>query len=160
MSVRSAKLIGVVSMAAGVAMAVSGAVAWFTASSQLRAENITVPPDAPFLAGSEVAGPLTAYAQAETIKKHAAAMTEGKSFAELGVLAREAKAAGNDQLASEYEEKRNTAQTASFLRASLMTSVLAFGVSALVAGVGVLAVLVGFALKNLAKQQDRQVVSD
>ena len=38
----------------------------------------------------------------------------------------------------------------SFLRASLFTSVVAFGVAALVVGVGVVFGLIGFALRRLA----------
>ncbi len=38
----------------------------------------------------------------------------------------------------------------SFLRASLFTSVLAFGVSAMAIGVGIVFVLIGVALLNLA----------
>ncbi len=42
--------------------------------------------------------------------------------------------------------------TASFLRASLFTSVVAFGVSVLVVGLGVLFVLVGVALLGITKR--------
>lgn len=156
MSAKPIKLVGIVSMFAGAAMAVAGVASWVTASEQLKAEKITVPGDAPFLAGAQVAGPFTAFAQAETIKKHAAAATEGKSFAELGALASEAKAAGNEELARQYDEKRATAQTASFLRASLMTSVIAFGVSGLVAGLGALSGLTGWALLRLGRQSEAQ----
>ena len=156
MSTKLVRLVGVVSMVVGAAMVVGGVATWVTASEQLKAEKITVPGDAPFLAGAQVAGPFTAFAQAETIKKHAAAATDGKSFAELGALASEAKAAGNDELAAQYNDKRATAQTASFLRASLMTSVIAFGVSGLVVGLGALSGLTGWALLRLGKQPQPQ----
>ncbi|HEY0217623.1 MAG TPA: aromatic ring-opening dioxygenase LigA, partial [Cellulomonas sp.] len=45
---------------------------------------------------------------------------------------------------------RETAMTASFLRGSLFTSVVAFGVAALVMGLGVLFILVGYAIFALA----------
>ncbi|CAB4752171.1 unannotated protein [freshwater metagenome] len=44
--------------------------------------------------------------------------------------------------------------TGSFLRASLFTSVVAFGVSALVVGLGALFILVGFALRSLIRRED------
>jgi hypothetical protein len=43
--------------------------------------------------------------------------------------------------------------TGSFLRASLFTSVVAFGVSALVVGLGALFILVGFALRSLIRRE-------
>ncbi|MCX6415009.1 MAG: aromatic ring-opening dioxygenase LigA, partial [Actinobacteria bacterium] len=49
---------------------------------------------------------------------------------------------------------RQTAMTGSFLRASLFTSVVAFGVSALVVGLGALFILVGFALRSLIRRED------
>jgi hypothetical protein len=42
--------------------------------------------------------------------------------------------------------------TASFLRASLFTSVVAFGVAALATGLGVVLVLIGLALASMARQ--------
>ena len=50
--------------------------------------------------------------------------------------------------------------TASFLRASLFTSVLAFGVAALVVGVGVLFILVGVALLAIDKRLDAQLAPE
>ena len=44
--------------------------------------------------------------------------------------------------------------TASFLRASLFTSVVAFGVAALVMGLGVLFILVGAAIVALAERRE------
>ncbi len=40
---------------------------------------------------------------------------------------------------------------ASFLRASLFTSVVSFGVAAMAAGIGVVLVLIGIALRRLAQ---------
>ena len=47
---------------------------------------------------------------------------------------------------------------ASFLRASLYTSVVAFGVAALVMGLGVLLGLIGVALTRLAKSAEAPVL--
>ena len=43
--------------------------------------------------------------------------------------------------------------TASFLRASLFTSVVSFGIAAMAMGLGVLFILVGIALSMLGKQR-------
>ncbi|MDO4784244.1 MAG: hypothetical protein Q3997_04065 [Propionibacteriaceae bacterium] len=151
MSAKPVRMIGAVSMVAGAATAAAGVAAWVAVRRQLRGEHITVPAGAAFLPGRRVTGPLTAYAQAEAIRRNAEAATGGKSFADLGELASQAKASGNEDLVKHYHEKRATAQTASFLRASLMTSVIGFGVSALVAGVGVLFGLIGWALFRLTR---------
>ncbi|MDO5746032.1 MAG: aromatic ring-opening dioxygenase LigA, partial [Micrococcaceae bacterium] len=56
-----------------------------------------------------------------------------------------------------------TVMTASFLRASLFTSVLAFGVAALVIGLGILFALIGWALLSIrpahATVRDESVVA-
>ena len=103
------------------------------------------------LPGASVADPFSAYAQAEIIKHHALAASEGKSYAELGALVNQAKAAGDTAAADKYQAQRNTVMNGSFLRASLFTSVLAYGVSLLVIGLGVMFGLLGWALNNIAK---------
>jgi len=119
-------------MVAGVVFAVAGVVTWFVVADQLAAENITVSEDADFLAGSDVNGPFAAYAQAQVINKHALEETEGKTYAEL----------------ERDDPARQTAMQASFLRSSLFTSVVAFGVAALATVLGVLLVLIGWALRD------------
>ena len=59
-------------------------------------------------------------------------LIEGKTYAELGTMVREAQDAGDEALAEEFQTRRNLVMDASFLRASLFTSVVSFGVSALV----------------------------
>ncbi|MEK8225199.1 aromatic ring-opening dioxygenase LigA [Oerskovia sp. M15] len=114
-------------------MLLAGAGTWITISSQLSAERVTVSEDASMFAGSQVRGPLTAYAQAEVINKHALAASEGKTYAELG----------------KDDPTRATVMNGSFLRASLFTSVVSYGVSALVMGLGVLFGLLGYALRRI-----------
>ena len=122
-------------------------------SSQLAAEKITVPADATFkggaFAGKPVSGPLSAYAQADIINHHAMAASEGKTYSELGALATAAKEAGDTELADQYTATRTTVMNASFFRASLFTSVVAFGVAALVMGLGILFGLIGWALTRV-----------
>ena len=122
---------GWVVVVAGVVFAVAGVVTWFLVADQLSAENITVSEDADYFAGDPVTGPLTAYSEAQVINKHALEETGGKTYAEL----------------ERDDPARQTAMQASFLRASLFTSVVAFGVAALAAVLGVILVLIGTSLK-------------
>ena len=135
-SARTVRILATLVMLAGFVMLVGGVATWFTVRSQLAAERITVSADAPRFAGDEIDGPLTAYTEAETIEKHALKASGGKTYAELA----------NDDPA------RQTVMTASFLRASLFTSVVSFGVAAMAAGLGVLLVLLGYALLLVSRQ--------
>lgn len=127
-----ARTVGLVVILAGLVFAVAGVVTWFVVADQLAAENITVSEDADVLAGSDVTGPFTAYAQAQVINKHALEATGGKTYAELG----------------KDDPARQTAMQASFLRSSLFTSVVAFGVAALATVLGILLLLIGWALRD------------
>jgi len=60
----------------------------------------------------------------------------------------EATQAGDTARAEELAGPRQMIMQANFLRASLFTSVLAYGVSALTVGIGVLCAIVGSALKG------------
>jgi hypothetical protein len=119
----------------GAIMVVAGGITWFVVQDQLAAENIVVSDDADFLAGDEVDGPFSAYAQADVINKHALEATGGKTYAEL----------------EQDDPTRETAMSASFLRASLFTSVVAFGVALMAAAIGVVFILIGLALMSVAK---------
>lgn len=155
---KTTKIVGVLSIIAGIVMAVAGIVTYVTVSNQLASENITVPGDAAFLPGDKVDGPFSAFAQADIINKHALKASEGKTYAELGQLATEAKEAGDTELADQYTQQRGTVMNASFLRASLFTSVVAFGVAALVIGLGILFGLVGWALVSASNRAAATVV--
>lgn len=146
---KNTKIVGVISLVAGIIMVIAGAITYGAVSQQLGAENITVPDDAKFLAGDKVDGPFSAYSQADIINHHALQGSEGRTYAELGALAGEASEAGDEELAATLTEARGTVMTASFLRASLFTSVLAFGVAALVIGLGVMFALIGWALMSI-----------
>ncbi len=93
-------------------------------------------------AGERVDGPLDAYFQADIINQHALDMSGGKTYAELD---------GEDPV-------RATLMDASFLRSSLFTSVIAFGVAAFAAGMGLLFVLIGWALRHLATATSNSTV--
>ena len=129
----SAKWISIVVMVIGALMVIAGAVTYAQVSSTLADERITVSEDA-CLGGQAVSGPFAAYCEAQIIQTHALEATGGKTYAEL----------------DREDPLREVAMNGSFLRASLFTSVLAFGVSAMAIGVGIVFVLIGVALLNLA----------
>lgn len=130
------KLIGLIVMVLGAIFIVAGGVSFNMVHNKLVAEQITVSADSPKYAGQAVAGPLTAFQEASMIQTHALKATGGKTYAQLGK---------DDPL-------RVVAMNGSFLRASLFTSVVSFGVSALAAGVGVVFVLLGLAVRNTDTQ--------
>jgi len=117
-------------------MILGGVAAWIGVTTQLAEENIVVSDDAAFAQGQQVLDPITAWAQAEVIQKHALAATGGKTYAEL----------------DQDDPLRETAATASYLRTSLFTSIVAFGVALLAAGTGVIAVLYGWSLLALGRR--------
>src|SRR4051794_23266740 len=125
--------VGLVVMIAGVVFTVVGVVAYIAVQQTLADQKITVADDADMFAGKPVNGPFTAYAQAMVIGKHAKDIGGGKTYAEL----------------PQDDPNRDTVMTASFLQASLFTSVVAFGVAALVVVLGILLMLVGWALRRL-----------
>jgi hypothetical protein len=133
------KVLALIIAIVGVVMIVAGGVTYYAVHDELADEKIVVSDDADFLAGDEVDGPFSAYAQAEVIQKHALEATGGKTYAELG----------------QDDPLRQTAMQASFLRASLFTSVVAFGVAAMAIGLGIVLILIGWAL--MPARSDRVV---
>ena len=117
-------------------MLAAGAATWFTVQSQLADERITVSEDAANFAGDEINGPFSAYAEAQVIEKHALEASGGKTYAEL----------------DREDPTRQTVMTGSFLRASLFTSVVSFGVATMAMVLGVLLALIGYALFLVARQ--------
>ena len=161
MNTRPAKLAGIVSLVVGLLFVLTGMFTWGLITTQLTAERITVPADAQFAQGSQVAGPLSAYAQAQVINKHALAGSEGKTYAELGAEVRKATEAGDTERAAELSQQRTSAMNGSFLRASLFTSILAYGVSLMAIGLGLVLAVIGWALLKLhGPQAVRALVDD
>ncbi|MHB1065492.1 MAG: aromatic ring-opening dioxygenase LigA [Georgenia sp.] len=146
----TAKIVGLVSMIAGLAFIVAGGVAWGVVTSNLTAQQITVADDSPMLPGDDVNGPFSAYAQAQIIDTHALKISEGRTYADLGALVNQAKDAGDTELADTLQGQRNTVMNASFLRSSLFTAVLSYGVSALVMGLGVMFIVVGLGFRAVS----------
>ena len=139
---------GIASFVVGLVLLIAGVGTWTMVSSQLADEQITVTEDARWFAGEQVRGPLTAYSQADIINTHALAATEGRTYAELGEAMSEVEPGSEEH--AELQAQRTTVMNASFLRASLFTSVLAFGVSVMVMGLGVILALTGLAIRRLA----------
>lgn len=152
-------VVGIASFIVGILFFFAGLGTYIIVSSQLAAQEITVAEDAPFmnLGGKTVAGPFTAYAQAEIIDIHALAGTDGRTYAELGEVIGQAEEGSEEQ--AELQEQRTSVMNASFLRASLFTSVVAFGVAVLVMGIGVVLALSGLAIRKLALLSDEHEVA-
>ena len=133
-NVKSVRIVGLVSIIAGIVLILAGGLTWGLVQTQLTAENITVAEDAAMFAGKQVNGPLDAYYEADIINKHALEGSGGKTYAEM----------------DREDPARASVMNGSFLRASLFTSVIAFGVAAFAMGMGVLFILVGWAIRTLA----------
>ena len=121
------RIIAIILLVAGVVMVVAGAATYYLVHRELADEHIVVSDDAESFAGEKVEGPFTAYSEAMTIKVHAEEIADGQTYAEL----------------DRDDPRRDQVMTSSFLRASLFTSVVAFGVAALVVGLGLLFLAIG-----------------
>jgi uncharacterized membrane protein len=130
---RTQGVVGVILIVAGLVFTVAGVVAYIAVQQTLSDQKITVSDDADHFAGKPVNGPLTAYSQAMVIGKHATEIAGGKTYAEL----------------PQDDPNRNTVMTASFLQASLFTSVVAFGVAAMATVLGILLILLGWVIRRL-----------
>ena len=119
----------------GAISVMSGGAAWLSVRSQLAAEHIVIPTEAPVLPGRPVKGPVTAFAEATAIKHAALKLTDGRAYGDL---------AGGDPAAS-------TARDASLLRASLYSSVLAFAMAGTQVASGATLIMVGNALRRLSR---------
>jgi hypothetical protein len=124
----------ILSIVAGVVLVVGGVATWILVSTTLSDQKITVSEDASCLAGDDVDGPLSAYCEAMIIDEHALEATEGLRYAEL----------------DREDPLREVAMDASFLQASLFTSVVAFGVAAMAILIGVLFLLIGLGIRDVA----------
>ncbi len=120
----------------GTILVLGGIGTWIVVSQTLAEQKIVVSDDADCLAGDEVDGPFSAYCQAKVIDKHALESTGGLHYAEL----------------DREDPLRETAMNASFLQASLFTSVVAFGVAGMAMLVGVLFVMIGLGIRDVAER--------
>ncbi|HZD22045.1 MAG TPA: aromatic ring-opening dioxygenase LigA [Acidimicrobiia bacterium] len=126
----------IASIILGIVLIVGGAATWILVSNTLADAKITVADDASCLAGDEVNGPLSAYCQAQIIEHHALDATGGLTYAEL----------------PRDSDLRPTAMNASFLRSSLFTSVVAFGVAGMAILMGVVFILIGLGMRDVGEK--------
>jgi hypothetical protein len=130
------RFVGVAAIVVGAIAVVIGIAVYVLVHNELADQKITVSEDAPFLAGDEVDGPFSAYAEAMAINEHALEAGGGQTYAEL----------------DRDDPTRETVMTADFLQASLFTSVVAFGVAALVVALGIVMVFLGLAFRELDRR--------
>ena len=128
-----ARTAGLIVIICGVVFLVAVVATYVMVSSTLSSENITVSKDATMFAGQHVDQPWEAFAEANVINEHANKLAGGKTYAEL----------------PQTDPNRTTVMNASFLQASLFTSVVAFGVAAMAAVVGAVFVVIGLALRAM-----------
>ena len=128
-------VLGLLVIVAGAILLAAGVTTYAMVSSTLADQHITVDADADHFAGQEVTQPWEAYAQASVIAEHAGKLAGGRTYAEI----------------PREDPVRDTVMNASFLQASLFTSVVAFGVAALAAGLGIVFVLIGTALRRVSR---------
>lgn len=126
----------VTSIVLGIVLILGGITTWVIVSNTLADQNITVADDARCLAGDEVNGPLSAYCEAQIIAEHALDATGGLTYAEL----------------DREDPLRDVAMNASFLRASLFTSVVAYGVAGMAILMGIVFVLIGLGMKDVGEK--------
>ncbi|TNC43227.1 aromatic ring-opening dioxygenase LigA [Mumia zhuanghuii] len=128
------KTASIASILLGAIMIVAAIATWVVVSSTLSDQKIVVSDDADCAAGSTVAGPISAYCQAKVIDKHTLEATDGRTYAEL----------------DREDPLRETAMDSAFLQASLFTSVVAFGVAAMAAAMGVIFILIGLGIRDVS----------
>ncbi len=133
---KRARLFGTLLLVLGAIMIVGGAGAWGAVTQGLWQEKVHVTDTAPAFVGERVDAPWEAWAQSEGIRTDLQEMTDGRTYAEI----------------DREDPIRPAVATGTFLRASLMTSVIAFGVSLAVVGVGVGFVIGGLGLRSLARR--------
>jgi hypothetical protein len=128
------KVASIASIALGALMIVAAAATWWMVTSELDDQEIVTPEDA-CLPERQVRGPFTAWCQAEVIDEHTREITGGLTYAQL----------------EQDDPRRETAMDASFLRASLYTSIVAFGVAAMAAAMGILFILIGLGMRDVSQ---------
>lgn len=132
------RLYGTLLLALGILMIVGGAGAWGAVAQGLSQEKVHVTDNAPAFAGERVDAPWEAWAQSEAIRTDLQEMTGGRTYADL----------------DREDPLRPAVATGTFLRASLMTSVIGFGVALAVVGVGTGFVIGGLGLRSVARRHE------
>jgi hypothetical protein len=153
-------LFGLVFAGAGTYTVYRGIDAKDQVKDELVAQNIRTTPDAQDIAGvapdRQVNSVSTARAMAKIIDTHAREAADGLTYAQMGrFMAANGDAVGTNDEATALKGAdgkpvanalRNTAFQASSLRTSLYTSVMAFEIGNLVIGLGLMILVLGFAV--------------
>ena len=129
------KTASIASIVLGVLLVIGAVGTWVIVSNTLSDQKITTSEDA-CLPNRNVAGPFTAYCEARVIDEHVLDSTNGLRYAEM----------------DREDPLREVALTASFLQASLFTSVVAFGVAAMAAGMGLIFILIGLGMRDVEQR--------
>ena len=152
-------LLGAVFLGAGVYTVGRGLDAKDQVRAELLAQNISTPEDAS-IPNARVDSVATARSMADIIDHHALSSTDGLTYSEMGrFMAKDGSPAGtsDEKLAVVNEATgrpvanplRDVAFQAASLRTSLYSSVMAFEVSNLVTGLGLMIVVLGLAVGGL-----------
>ena len=131
---------GIALIVVGAILIIAGGFTWGLVRSELNDEKITVSADAEHFGGNRVDGPFDAYYEAEVIQKHALERTDNNTYAEL----------------DREDPRREVIMNASFLRASLFTSIVSFGVAALAAAIGAVFVAQGIGLILIDRKDESE----
>ena len=132
------KVTSMVSIVLGSIFIVAGLATIIMVTVELDREKITIPDDG-CLGGWQVRGPITAWCQADIIDQHARDTTDGLTYAQL----------------DREDPRRDMAMNASFLRASLYTSIVAYGVAAMAIAMGIVFILIGVGIRDVHAHLDR-----
>jgi hypothetical protein len=130
------KTASTLSLVLGSLLIIGGVATWIVVSTTWPIRRSPCPTTPRVWPATRSTGPFSAYCQAMVIDKHALEATGGLRYAEL----------------DKDDPKRQTAMTASFLQASLFTSVVAFGVAAMAIAIGVLFILIGLGIRDVANR--------
>ncbi|WP_136519268.1 aromatic ring-opening dioxygenase LigA [Cellulomonas telluris] len=131
---RTTRLVATLLLALGALFVLGGAGTWAVTASGLASEGVTVAESAPAFVGAPLDTPWEAWAQTEAIRADLHEATGGRTYADM----------------DRDDPQRDMVATGTFLRASLLTSVVAFGVATALVGIGVGFLLGGLGLRSLS----------
>jgi len=164
----------------GVLMLLGGIGLYIGVSVQLTSQHASVSvkdaDDPGPYANQEIRGPITAYAQIQVIQHHLKTITGGKTFGQLPLIATsdgktynadvtqatstdgEVHKKGDPLSASDAKtySARNTAQQAAFLQASLLVSIIAFGIAVMIAGLGLMFIVISYTILVIIRMNARR----
>jgi hypothetical protein len=116
--------------AAGVAQILVGVIAWAVVRRRLANEKVVVPGSSRWFPKRSVRDPLTAFAEAEVVRRITLEATGGRTYGEM----------------AEDDPMVRMALDASLIQSSLFTGILAFGIAAMQVALGAVFVIIGSAL--------------